>query len=209
VHKELGALGSFLREPGHQLAGVDDQMLTGFEIDRVLLHPFLEHIGTREHSDALALAQAVPGFLADHTAAVLEPILGDGGRRHPKFINLDAAFALIFGSVLEPEEIASPIAMVSIKVGEADDVEGVAPNLPEISAELLGEIAAQVPDVVRVALVAKVDENLPPIGQIEPKGIGIAERKNGNIRCHTNSPGGCARRLRLGDRAGYKSRNEK
>ena len=155
-----------------------------FEVDALLLHPLLEAVRTGKHPDAIPLAQAVAGFLPDHAGAVLKAVLGDGGRRDPELLDLDAARALVLGCVVEPEEVARPLAMIGVEVGEADDVEVVAIDLAEVGTDFGGEIAARVVGIVGIALVAEIDEHFALVSEVDEQAVGVAERERSNVGGH-------------------------
>ncbi|WP_206599341.1 hypothetical protein [Methyloceanibacter stevinii] len=74
--------------------------------------------------------------------------------------------------------------MIGIGVSDAEDIEIVPPGLLEILAKLFGKIAALVCGIVDVPHGGIIDEDLPPVGEIDAKGVGIAERKGMNASCH-------------------------
>ena len=80
--------------------------------------------------------------------------------------------------------------MVGVGMGDAHDIEVVAPDLVEIAAECLRQVAALVVLVILATHRCVVDEDLATVGQIEPCGIGVAEREKVNLSRHVHRPFG-------------------
>src|SRR6185312_16528184 len=102
------------------------KMRTRLQRQALLLKPLLEVAGPRENADAVALAQAMTGFLTDDAGGIVTAFFEHRTGRHPQRLDLDATFALILLGVIPPEEVVRAAAMIVVEVCEADRVVVVA-----------------------------------------------------------------------------------
>ncbi len=184
VDEELDALGAEHREARHVLARVGDEVRAGFQGQTLLLQPLLELGRARKDADALARAQAMPRLLADDTSTVLAAVLQNRRGGHPQFVDLDPAFALVFGGMLEPEEVAGAAAMIVIQMGVADHVVVGALGGAQVGLEHLGEVDAGIPRVVGVPHVGVINQHFAAVRHVDARAVGISEGMKGQSRCH-------------------------
>ena len=121
-------------------------------------------------------------LLADHAGAVVEPLLANGGRRHPQFLDLDPALALVLGGMVEPEKLRAVATVIVVEVSEADDVEVVALSGTQVGLQLGRQVDALVGRIVGFAHIGIVEEHLPAVGEIDAGAVGIAEGMEGQSR---------------------------
>ena len=77
----------------------------------------------------------------------------------------------------QPEKVAETFAMIIVDMGDADGIVVVASGFGEIAPQFLCEITAQVVLIVSTAHVGVIDENLPPVCQINAQRVGVTERE--------------------------------
>jgi len=167
VDEEVSLRGAFLRIARHKLAGVDDQMLAAFEVDAVLLEPLFEPGRPREDPDSFALLQPVAGLGAHQPRVAIKAVLANRGGGDPKLSHSNAVVALVERGMLQPKELAEALAVIVVKMGDADGVVVVAVGLGEVAFELTREIAAEITLVIGAPHVGIVDEHLALVGQID------------------------------------------
>ncbi len=187
VHEELRLGAARLAEARDQLAGVDDAVGAIGSGQPPRLKEVVKALRAGKHLDAFALFEPVPGFLPDDTGVAVNAVFGDHGRRDPHLVDLDAVRGLIFRSVPQPKEIQRPLHVVVVEMREANDIVEVPVSCLERLPKQNWQVAPAVGIVVRAAHIGIVDKDRLAIGQVDPGGIGIADREKRHFSGHFGS----------------------
>jgi hypothetical protein len=139
--------------------------------------------------------KSVPRLLPNHPGVVLGALLGHGGGRNPQLVDLDPTLVLVADGMTQPEELTGTLDVIVIQVREAHHVEVVAARVAKVAAKLVGQVDTLVVGVLAVAFIGVVDQQLAAVGEVDPKAIGIPERKESDLGGHGPSFG-AERRVR-------------
>src|SRR6266568_3990044 len=165
-------------EPRYKLACVDQQVLTGLEIELIVFEPLLQLFGLRKNKNALSLLQPIARFLApdDHFAALIVAgaFLKQHARWYPQLPDLDALLVLVLLRVLEPKELGAVGNVVVVTVGEGDHVKVIAFDRLEFLAQGFLQVDERRVRIFAVGTMAEVEQETLGIGKHDLTRVAVA-----------------------------------
>lgn len=121
VRKEFYAVGVDI-ELGAKRSGIADEIAALGWIDLAIFEELIEAFRPRKNSNTAAFNKSVPRLSTEGSGLTFNSFLQNCSSRNPEGLDFYAIPTLVFGRVIEFENLASSLCMVGIEMGKRDDI---------------------------------------------------------------------------------------